>query len=92
MPLPIIQRCEVTQCFFNTGQACHAPAITVGSTHPACDTFAAAAGHTARTDTGAVGACHITDCRFNDAMLCSASQIVVLGHSGHADCGTFQPR
>jgi hypothetical protein len=92
MSLPIIQRCEVTSCFFNTNQACHAPAITVGNTHPACDTFTSTPNHTARKDTGAVGACHITDCRYNDAMLCTAPEIVVLGHSGHADCGTYQHR
>jgi hypothetical protein len=39
-----------------------------------------------------VGACHIEECRFNDEMTCAAAAIVVLGHRGHADCGTYQHR
>ena len=46
----------------------------------------------AQQESGMVGACHIEECRFNSDMMCSAPQIVVLGHSGHADCGTYQHR
>lgn len=90
--MPIISSCEVSDCFFNVGQSCHAPAINVGSDHPACDAYVKGSGHIGRKETGRVGACHIQECRFNDEMTCGASDIVVLGHSGHADCGTYQHR
>ena len=92
--MPVISSCEVTTCFYNADQACHAPAINVGSDHPECDAFLAdgTGRHIARKDQGMVGACHISDCRFNDDLTCAASSIVVLGHRGHADCGTYQHR
>jgi hypothetical protein len=91
--MPIVSSCEVTSCFYNESRMCHAPAINVGSSHPSCDAFMDDGGrHIARKETGMVGACHISECRFNDQLTCGAAQIVVLGHSGHADCGTYQPR
>lgn len=92
--MPIVSSCEVTNCFYNEGKACHAPAINVGSDHAACDAFIAdgTGRHTARKDQGAVGACHIEECRFNADLTCGAPAIVVLGHGGHADCGTYQHR
>lgn len=90
--MPVVTSCEVTDCFFNSQRACHAPAINVGSDHPKCDAFVPSARHIARPDPGLVGACHIEECRFNTEMTCSAAGIVVLGHSGHADCGTYQHR
>lgn len=90
--MPIVASCTVTDCFYNGAQRCHAPAINVGSDHPKCDAYAPSSRHIGRTESGMVGACHIEDCRFNTDMMCSAAEIVVLGHSGHADCGTYQHR
>jgi len=90
MGLPVIQRCEVDPCFYNTGRMCHAPAITVGSSHPSCDAFIARPQHSPRSDSGLVGACHIADCAFNADLTCTATGIVVSLHAGHADCGTHR--
>lgn len=92
--MPVVSSCEVQSCFYNSGKMCHAPAINVGSDHAACDAFVAdgRGRHSARSDVGLVGACHIEDCRFNSDMTCGAPGIVVLGHAGHADCGTYQHR
>ncbi len=90
--MPPVSRCAVTNCFYNTNNACHAPAINVGSDHPVCDTFIAEPMHIGRQDTGMVGACHMADCRFNADMTCTAKGIEVSGHADHADCVTFAQR
>jgi hypothetical protein len=90
--LPPVSRCEVSNCFYNQDQGCHAPAINVGGAHPSCDTFVADASHIHRADGGMVGACMVTDCRFNAERTCQASAIQVSGHAGHADCATFVRR
>jgi hypothetical protein len=90
--LPPVSRCDVDLCFFNRGLQCHAPAITVGSDEPCCETFACGEGHIGRQGGGMVGACHMTDCRFNSEMLCSATSIVVGNHNNHADCDTYAPQ
>lgn len=90
--MPPVSRCDVTRCFYNRGNGCHAPAINVGSDHPACDAFIADAKHIARPDVGLVGACHVDDCRYNKDRVCSANGIIVAEHSGHADCTTFTKR
>jgi hypothetical protein len=87
--LPPINRCEVSNCFYNRSQMCHAPAINVGDQHPACDTFVAHSNHIGRQDVGMVGACHIDHCRWNKDLTCSAQSINVMPHAGHADCATY---
>lgn len=90
--LPLISRCDVTNCFYNRSKACHAPAITVGSTHASCDAYVAGSNHIKRNDVGMVGACHVADCAFNTELTCSARAIDVAEHAGHADCATFKKR
>jgi len=87
--MPKISKCTVTNCFYNNNSECHAPAITVGSDHPACDAFVADQSHIHRKDIGLVGACHVTECRFNQEKTCQAQGITVSSHSNHADCSTF---
>jgi hypothetical protein len=88
--LPTISKCEETDCFYNRDAACHAPAITVGSAHPKCETFAPSGRHIARDLVGMVGACHVSQCRWNGELMCRAPAIVVGRHGDHPDCLTFE--
>jgi hypothetical protein len=90
--LPVISSCDELDCFYNRGQACHAPAINVGATHPKCDTFTKSGNHIARQTPGHVGACHVAACRHNSELTCSAPAIVVRRHGDHPDCDTFEKR
>jgi hypothetical protein len=94
LELPIVRDCAATQCAYNSEQACHARAITVGDgAHPACDTFLPSGQHTQDTShTGAVGACKVAACRHNQDLECTADSIHVGNHDGHADCMTFAQR
>jgi hypothetical protein len=93
MNMPEVKNCAVQECFYNTGEWCHAPAINVGSGHPVCDTFAFRNDrHATPADIGLVGACHMADCKFNDDLACHAGSINVDHHMGHPDCVTFDPR
>lgn len=89
--LPEIQECDVQDCFYNRERVCHAPAITVGSPCPRCDTYISSSDHGQPADQGLVGACREDDCRFNHELACHAPGIVVGHHSGHADCFTYSP-
>ena len=89
--MPPVSFCEVEQCFFNREQACHAPAINIGGSHPNCDTFITQSDHIHRDGNAGVGACHVAQCRWNNDMTCQASGIEVKMHSDHADCMTFDP-
>jgi hypothetical protein len=56
--LPMISKCEETDCFYNRDSDCHAAAIKVGDTHPRCDTFARAGSkHIGRQPVGMDGGC-----------------------------------
>jgi hypothetical protein len=88
--MPVISRCEESDCFYNQGDACHAPAINVGGPHPKCDTFAPSTTHIARQPIGLVGACHVAECRYNTDLMCGARAIVVGRHDDHPDCITFE--
>lgn len=90
--LPVISSCQEAACHYNKELACHAPAITVGSSHPRCDTFAPSSGHVARDEVGVVGACHVSDCKYNGDLLCNAPSIDVVHHQDHPDCETYTPR
>jgi hypothetical protein len=95
MDMPIIQKCSVEDCAYNTDNTCHALAITVGDVvDPRCDTFY-------RTDhkggvidsTGKVGACKQELCKFNEDLECAASPgIRIAPQEGRAECITFEPR
>jgi hypothetical protein len=86
---PPVSRCDVTGCFYNKTQMCHAPAINVGGSHPSCDTFVPDAARINRDAGSMVGACHVVDCKFNSERTCGASAIHVAPHADHADCATF---
>lgn len=93
MEIPRVSSCEMKECFFNTAQECHAPAINVGGDLPECDTFINESRHGgAMGSTAMVGACKVVNCKFNDEFCCGASDIVVGHHGSRGDCLTYSAR
>ena len=95
--MPVVGECSVAECAYNSGNCCHARAITVGDgIHPGCDTFLVATPHSRDTGRHAgVGACKVSACAHNDDYECTAQQIAVghPGQAGHAACClTYQQR
>jgi hypothetical protein len=93
--MPVVSECLVTACAYNTGNSCHARAITVGDTaiHPGCDTFLDSAPHSkAKQRNAGVGACKATACRHNDDYECMTDQISVGYASNSVCCLTYQNR
>lgn len=93
--LPPISKCSETDCFYNRGGACHAPAINVGTMGPPvsnCATYvrATALRRIALQATGVVGACHRAECRWNSDLTCTAKAIEVGRRGDHPDCLTFE--
>lgn len=91
--MPKILTCDMTNCAYNKNSECHAMAITVGGTHPICDTFLDVPKKGGVSDMiGGVGACKEDECKFNQLLECTAAGIRVGMHSDHADCKTFAAR
>jgi hypothetical protein len=95
MKMPKVSDCTVTNCAYNSNQACHALAITVGEEpdEPVCDTFFTAETHGGVKDvTAGVGACKAADCQFNSDYECTATGIHVGFRGNQPDCLTFEAR
>lgn len=92
--MPIISRCDVSGCAYNTDKNCHARAITVGDlANPGCDTFFDNIGHTKETQRIAgVGACKVTNCRHNNDLECTADSIEVGFSAKKINCLTYAPQ
>ena len=90
---PEVKKCDVTQCFYNAENLCHADAITVGDAEcPMCDTFISNNQHAQPANQGRVGACHEADCAHNKMLSCQSPGIEVGWHMNHADCMTYEPQ
>jgi hypothetical protein len=92
--MPLVTECAVRECAYNSGQHCHARAITIGDgLHPACDTFVLSREH---CDDGVkaagVGACKVSTCVHNRHLECEAPSIRVGYHDDHPDCMAFAER
>ena len=93
--MPKVLDCTVTNCAYNTKEACHAMAITIGDApqNPACDTFFEASQRGGVPDmTAGVGACKVSSCQHNSDYECEASNIHVGMKEGTPDCLTFEMR
>lgn len=93
MEMPPVKMCSVENCAFNTGKACHALGITIGSPKAAlCDTFTETGVHVGHaTEMAGVGACKMEECRFNEGLYCTAESIEVRKTNQGAICATYDP-
>ncbi len=92
--MPLVSRCDVSNCAYNVSKSCHAKAVTFGDfTNPGCDTFFDSVSHNKETRRVAgVGACKVSECRFNDDLECVANEIVVGFADKKVNCLTYAPR
>lgn len=92
--MPSVSKCTATQCAYNSGQKCHAKAITVGDEqNPGCDTFFQVSGHSREVSRIAgVGACKISVCQYNSDYECAAQNIEVGVSKGSIQCLTFRQK
>lgn len=91
MQMPKVRQCQVTECAYNSGQMCHAMAITIGNeAHPRCDTFCRFPMKGGDVScTGSVGACKTSSCMYNMSLECQAPDISVGYGEDEVDCLTF---
>ena len=92
--MPIVARCTVAECAYNSGTGCHARAVTVGDgSNPGCDTFLPGTRHTHDTASVAgVGACKVDSCKFNKDFECTTERINVGSYHSKVLCLTYAPR
>lgn len=92
--MPIVKSCDVNNCGYNSGNQCHAKAITIGDgSNPGCDTFMNSNTHTKeKKRLAGVGACKVSNCRFNQDFECAAEDITVGFVEGRINCETYSPR
>lgn len=92
--MPVVTKCMVSECAYNTSSNCHARAITIGDPlKPGCDTFMKGSHHTNQIQQIAgIGACKTANCRFNEALECMAEGIQVGMIKNEANCMTFAVR
>lgn len=92
--MPVVSKCQISQCGYNVNHNCHAKAITIGdSMNPGCDTYMSASSHNRETKRIAgVGACKVGTCRFNEDYECSAESISVGMNGKLINCLTYSPR
>jgi hypothetical protein len=89
-----VEKCEISQCAYNSDNQCHAMAITIGgdASHPQCDTFCSATEKGGeKTKIARVGACKVSACTFNKNLECNSPDIMVGYNRGEIDCLTFLP-
>ncbi len=92
--MPLIKKCDVTECVYNARSSCHAKAITIGDNiKPNCDTFMEGTGHIMNSGIKAgVGACKVSGCTYNSDFECSAESINISQQGGTIHCMTFVAR
>ncbi len=76
-----VNSCKVDSCVYNSGESCHAQAITIEDPSPAtCGTYKAKSGGAVggeSTQIANVGACKASDCQHNENLLCTASEVKI---------------
>lgn len=94
LDMPNVSECDVGECVYNVGKACHARAITVGDgVTPGCDTFMSSSTHVqSLRQIAGVGACKVSVCVHNRDFECGASAIHVGYAADKVDCLTFAQR
>lgn len=88
--MPVVSKCVITECAYNSNTSCHAIAITIGDgERPMCDTFFKSSKHGGIKDIAGVGACKVATCRHNTDFECSASSIQIGQEASWGKCMTF---
>lgn len=92
--MPIVKKCEVKDCGYNSSSSCHAKAITIGDfTNPGCDTYLSVGEHSKETRRLAgVGACKVSSCKHNRDYECTAREISVGYAAEKINCLTFDSK
>ena len=85
-----VSECAIAECAYNSNNACHAIAITIGDgDHPMCDTFFKSQKHGGVKETAGVGACKVSACSHNKDFECGAASIRVGHEESSGKCLTF---
>ncbi len=94
LEMPQVTKCDAVACAYNTGNTCHAKAITIGDfIFPDCDTYLPVDGHAELiTPLAGVGACKVKNCKFNRDYECTTESIQVGRIEKTIRCMTYQPR
>jgi hypothetical protein len=95
MKMSRIERCQATECAYNSNGSCHTIAVTIG--HPGgcpdCDTFFVSGSKGGdKGATAGVGACRMASCQHNSRLECSAPSISVGPTEDHVHCLTFHEK
>lgn len=90
--MPMVSKCEATQCAYNLENGCHAKGITIGDgSNPGCDTFFQNKEHARENKRVAgVGACKVSSCKFNSDFECAAESIDVGYNKNKINCLTYK--
>jgi hypothetical protein len=89
--MPLVKKCDVSNCGYNQNDTCHAKAITIGDhSNPGCDTFLDSQTHIhEKKRIAGVGACKVSSCFHNVDFNCSAHMIDVGYAEDKINCLTF---
>ncbi len=89
-----VNSCTVADCVYNSGNTCHALAITVEEPSPAtCGTYKARSGGESgglETQVANVGACKASSCAHNSNLMCTAPQVRIALSDGEISCLTYK--
>lgn len=95
MKMTSVEKCQASQCAYNSDGSCHALAITIGDPGgpPRCDTFFEneVKGGDEQSHAG-IGACKMTNCMYNSKLECTADAVSVGEEDQDVDCLTFCPQ
>jgi hypothetical protein len=88
-----VKQCKVSECGYNRDKACHALAITIGSSdNPICGAYFKSSTQTSTEQIAGVGSCKVSSCFHNADFECHAEGIAVDKTGGNAVCTTFSRR
>jgi hypothetical protein len=88
--MPAVSECVISECAYNSNNACHAIAITIGDgNRPMCDTYFKSKTRGGIKDTAGVGACKVSTCSHNMDFECCATNIRIGNENNQGKCQTF---
>lgn len=95
MNMSHIEKCDASECAYNSEALCRTLAVTIGDPGgcPDCDTFfmSESKGGSREASAG-VGACKMASCRYNAQLECNAPSVSVGHADAHIHCLTFSQK